>query len=149
VDPVITVFIARQGKDYVEVYSCGRGSYVAPHKYALANLLNHLPNAYIDLNSLITARPQAVLEDPGLDLTNLPAPVQFCDTPDCIEIPLGESIVALLPQGYDEAFLQHLRSSVVTLDFPMLRLRFIEWIARERLMMARERAFTPRPHHPR
>jgi hypothetical protein len=146
-DPVISVFIARQGKDYIEVYRCGRGSHVAPHDARLACLAR---DTNIDLDSLIatTQRSQAVLEDLSLsDLTNLPAPVQFCDTPNSVEIPLGESMVALLPQGFDEAFLQHLRSFTVTLNFQKLRAKFIGWMVTERAMMVRERAFTRHPHH--
>jgi hypothetical protein len=94
----------------------------------------------IDLDSFLTSHTgsvQQVLEDlshAGTDIDDLPAPTRFLttSTPDSLDIPLGKHMVALLPPGLSEAFIKHMESFVVTLDFQLLRVWFIGWIVRDR-----------------
>jgi hypothetical protein len=117
-DPFITVLVGRQGQPFLEKYNCGRGGSVAPPSDALSWVLR---GTDVDPDSFITTAPSksSVSEIDGL------APTRLCDTPVILNIPLGPSIVPLLPEGMSVDFQRHMEGLALQLNFSELRAAII------------------------
>jgi hypothetical protein len=86
----------------------------------------------VDPDSFITtARSES--SDSEIDGPPLGSPpTRLCNTPDILNIPLGPSIVPLLPEGTSVDFQRHMERFVYRLKLSELRAMTVGWIRNER-----------------